>query len=123
MLRRIMLAHSYGGRIDRKELREFYPVVYEYDMNKAYLHMSRLVPSPFSAPIGFYHGDNTCNRDRWRDFSCSFVHCVLVVHGGGIHPIQVKDNNGDMDTPVEGEVIERWLWDLELRDSLEKEYT
>ena len=123
MLRRTLLAHSYGGRIDRKELREFYPVVYEYDMNKAYLHMSRLVPSPFSAPIGFYHGNNTRNRFRWHDFAASFTHCNLTVHGTGIHPIQIKDANGDMDSPVEGENIDRWLWDRELRDCLEKGYT
>ncbi len=123
MLRRALLAHSYGGRIDRKELREFYPVVYEYDMNKAYLHMSRLVPSPFSAPIGFYHGNNTRDRNRWRDFAASFLHVVLVVHGNGIHPIQVKDDLGDMQTPEEGEVIDRWLWSRELEDCLEKGYT
>lgn len=122
MLRRILLDNSYGGRID-KAIREFYPILYEYDMVKAYLTRSVSVPSPFESPVYFNHGNTTCDRHRWHDFACSFLHCNLTINGTGIHPIQIQDGTGDMQTPEPGENIDRWLWNRELQDCLEKGYT
>ena len=122
-LRRVLLANSTGGRIDRKEIGQFYPVVYTYDMNKAYLYMSGDVPSPFHCPVFFSYGrkQQAC-YERWQDFAYAYCHVVLTVHGSGLHPIQVKEG-GVNRVPMEGEQLDIWLWNFEISDCLAKGYT
>jgi hypothetical protein len=125
-LRRVLLAHSIGGRIDRKEIGAFYPCVYSYDMNKAYLYFSGLVPSPFKSPVRFYHGQpgnkQSNTGQRYTDFSTAFMHVALIAHGRGLHPLHVRDE-GISRNPGENEVVDRWMWDFELQDCIEKGYT
>lgn len=119
MLRRSLIANSKGGRIDSKKTSRFYPVVYENDMNKAYLHCSRVVPSPFVTPIRFSHSD------IWQSQMCSWMEVEMTCHRGtGIQPIQIKDEkNGELREPRDGEHFTDWLWSGELRDCVEAGYT
>lgn len=112
MLRRDILDNHVGGRIESAEPC-FYTVVRKYDKNKAYLSLSRMVPSPWQAPVVWVHP----KLDEIGEYPTGFWQCVLIARERTIAPIQV---NGL--APVEGEVIERWLWTEELIDCLNAGY-
>lgn len=117
-LRQSFLDHSPGARIDVKQTAQWYPEVYEYDINKAYLRFSRSVPSPFNAPLHFCHGDS------WFDFATSWLQVTMTAHSRWIHPIQIKDEfTGDMREPRNGETFTRWCWKEEIFDCLIAGYT
>jgi hypothetical protein len=135
MVRRVLIENGVGGRIDEAKIARFYPIIYEYDLNKAYMYFSRNVPSPFLSPVRFYYGEKGIQDARWMDCSSSFMHVRLVAHarkiyvGVGdtgyfhsIHPLQITDEGGTRE-PVEGEIIDRWLWNSELEDCLKAGYT
>jgi hypothetical protein len=114
--RKFLLEYHRGGRIDEAGKAARYPMVFEYDKNKAYLSYSLSVPSPFVSPVIFV-GNNT-----WQNMPAVFMEVTMTVHGYGLHPIQVKDN-GIMREPVPGETFTDWLWSDEVIDCVEKGYT
>lgn len=120
MLRRSLLEHGKGGRIDKKELSQFYPQVYENDMNKAYLYCSQNVPDPKYAPIRFC-GDS----DVWQDYPASWLEVEMTCHStGGIQPIQIKDKiSGELREPFNGEHFSTWCWGGELEDCTSHGYS
>lgn len=116
MLRRNVLANHKGGRIDKtRETGVFLPLVREYDENKAYLHHSRCVPSPFLSPVIRVHP----SLEQAMVYPTGWWHVRLLCHERGtIHPIQSGGIN-----PVEGEVLDTWLWTEELTRCLDYGYT
>lgn len=118
MLRRSLIMHGKGGRIDKKEISKFYPIVYENDMNKAYLYCSQWVPDPKIAPTRFYNDDSV-----WQNYPASWMEVEMVCHrGNGIQPIQIKDENGELREPYNGESFDTWLWSGEVSDCLQAGY-
>jgi hypothetical protein len=111
-LRRDVLANSEGGRID-KAIPAYYKEVKEYDKNKAYLFHSRYVPSPYLSPV--FCGKSSL--DRIMAYPVGFWHMALVANDNAISPIQLDGNS-----PVAGEVFEKWLWTGEIVDCLEAGY-
>lgn len=111
-LRRDILKNSEGGRID-KAIPAFYKEVKEFDKNKAYLYHSRIVPSPFLAPVhcGF------SKLSRIMGFPVGFWRVRLVACSVYIHPIHIQGV-----APEPGEVIEKWLWTGEIQDCLDAGY-
>lgn len=114
VVRDIILNNNVGGRIDKAEYGAFYPVVVKYDKNKAYLYHSRLVPTPFQAATH----EVAPSLDEAFSHAVGFWECELICRERRIPPIQV-----DGRSPVEGEMINRWLWTGELEDCLEAGYT
>lgn len=114
IVRDTILKHNVGGRIDKAEYGAFFPVVVKYDKNKAYLYHSRLVPSPFQAPVT----EIAPTLDQALSMPVGFWECELVCREQRIPAIQI-----DGRRPVEGEMIIRWLWSGELEDCLAAGYT
>ena len=112
-LRTVILENSPGGRVDRARIRRYFPRVYEYDKNKAYLFFSQWVPSPFLTPKYLVKP----TLEEIFDYPAGYFHVLLVAHGDGIAPIQVLG-----DRPVEGEVLDMWLWSGELEDCISVGY-
>jgi DNA polymerase family B len=115
-LRRDILNNHTGGRIDLAEP-QFYRRILEYDKVKAYPFHSRNVPSPFRSPVLCAFPDITDTMD----YATGWWNCVFISHQLDSRlpsPIQV-----DGKSPVEGEVIDKWLWTGELLDCIEAGYT
>jgi hypothetical protein len=124
MLRRTLLEHSHGGRIDEKEVPRRLKKLYSYDLVKAYLYHSRNVVSPFRSAIYHFYSDSS-HDDAWMDYQTAWIECNLVAHSESrshMHPIKINDQ-GVMRSPVEGEQIHVWLWQEELIDCLQAGYT
>lgn len=115
-VRKILLDNHIGGRIDKAEIPIRLPNVWEYDKNKAYLSYSLSVPSPFISPVVFN------GNYLWYDMPAAFIEVTMTVHGGGLHPIQIKDN-GLMREPIEGECFTGWMWSDEVIDCVDHGYT
>jgi hypothetical protein len=118
-LRKILLENNGGGRIDLKEVGEFYPKAYKYDINKAYLFFSQEVPCPLFPPK--YH---VCPREEWLwdHATPGYWKVTMIAHGLGIHPIFL-DNEGKKRFPREGEQFTKWLWRDEIIACCNKGYT
>jgi hypothetical protein len=114
-LRDDILSNHTGGRIDRVLVPSFYKYAFEYDKRKAYLHHSRLVPSPFLAPV-------LRTRPALEDameYAAGWWLVEMIAHNcSGVQPLQIDRRN-----PVEGEVFERWLWSGEMQDCIRHGYT
>lgn len=119
-LRSVLLNHNGGGRIDEAEIwGEFFMEVFEYDLNKAYLYFSRLVPSPF-VHAWLHYKPSADILDR---HPTGFWHVSMIAHGSGIHPIYLGIQEGKKHKPREGEEFDAWLWTGTIKDCLEKGYT
>lgn len=121
-LRRILLENNGGGRIDVAEIGVFYPCAYTYDLNKAYLSFSRLVPDPVTRPI--YHYRPGLN-ELWQ-YPTGYYHVTMTAHGTGVQPIYLNVGSVEhprMKKPVEGQTFCKWLWRGEIADCLEAGYT
>lgn len=114
MLRRDILAHHVGGRIDPPSVPGLYTFGKEYDKIKAYPDKSRLTMSPFKTPMYVPHP----GLDEFFSFACAFGEVSLIAHETLLCPIQV-----DGRAPAEGQCITRWLWSDELHDCIEAGYT
>jgi|SRR5215472_9807748 len=113
MLRRDVLNNHRGGRIDLA-IPAYYPLVVQFDENKAYLHHSRLVPSPYLVPVARYRP----GIDSIFCYPTGFWHVrMLAVDHVAIHPIQIGGRR-----PVDGEVFDMWLWREEIEACLEYGY-
>lgn len=112
-LRTALLENNPGGRVDRARLRKYFPRVYEYDKNKAYLCHAQWVPSPFETPI---FKVNPLLEEIF-EYAAGWWKVTLVAHGDGVSPIQVSG-----DRPVEGEVVDTWLWTGEIQDCVSVGY-
>jgi hypothetical protein len=122
-LRKILLEHNGGGRIDEAEDGIFYPVVYTYDIKYSYLYYSRSVPSPFCSPFYHYMPD----FDWILSYPCGFWKAEMIAHGDGIHPVYLKDeengNRCNKRFPREGEHFVKWMWSGTIQDCIAKGYT
>jgi hypothetical protein len=112
-LRRDILDNHVGGRIDLAVPR-WYKKVWEFDKIKAYPDKSRCVPSPFSGPVIRIKP----RIDELMAYPTGWWSVRLIAHSRVIAPIQVDGRN-----PIEGEVIDKWLWTGEIQDCLEAGYT
>lgn len=118
MLRSTLLADNRGGRIDKKKISKFFPTVYENDLNKAYLHCSRLVPSPFDTPTVFG------SRDDWSIYETAWMEVSMTCHRGReTQPIQLRNSLGEMIEPEDGQSFKTWLWSGEVRDCIDAGYS
>lgn len=113
--RKVLLENNGGARIE-ESTESFTEDAFEYDLNKAYLHFSRLVPSPFLRP--FFHIRPSLNEIF--DYATGFWEVSMVAHGGGKHPISLKNPK---HVPQEGEQFRTWLWNNTIMACLEKGYT
>jgi hypothetical protein len=114
-LRRDILENHTGGRIDRAEAGRFYKYAFEYDKRKAYLSHSRLVPSPFLAPVARVRP----SVEDALEYASGWWHVELIAHNcSGMQPLQIEGRN-----PVEGETFTRWLWAGEMLDCLGAGYS
>jgi len=105
----VLAAHT-GARIDTARSKIFLKNAYEYDKNKAYLFQSRLVPDPFSSPV--------CCQETPLEEALGYATGLWKIRliyrrMQGVEPIVWKGAR-----PVDGEILERWLWSEELRDCL-----
>lgn len=112
VLRRDILDNNVGGRID-KAVPGFHHVVTKYDKNKAYLHKSRYVVSPYRAP---FHRHKPALEEIY-DYPTGWWKCEIVASDVHIPPVQINGRK-----PVPGEVFERWLWTGEVLDCTEVGY-
>lgn len=117
VLRKSFIDNSTGGRIDRKSLGKFFPIAYEYDINKAYLSCAmKGVPSPFHTPL------HVGRSSIWQSMPVSWLDVTMTCHADGIQPIQIEDN-GSMREPQRGEQFRKWLWSGEIQDCLDRGYS
>lgn len=93
---------------------------YEYDMIKAYLSIAASgVPSPFSAPIRFYHSD------IWQDYPVSFMRVQGTAHVQNkrtIQPLRIKTGYDTRDA-MDNETFDTWMWSGKYQDCLQAGYT
>lgn len=116
-LRDVLISNGKGARIDKAK-QAYFDRAYEYDLNKAYLHFSNRVPSPFSVPVHFTYSDS------WMDYDTGFIQVTMTAHNNGfIQPIQIWDDFGDSHEPKEGETFTAWLWKEEIFDCLQAGYS
>jgi hypothetical protein len=113
-LRSVLLKYNGGGRIDLMEEGRFFNSVRRYDINKAYLYFSQLVPDPFHPPK--YHINP---KEIILDiYATGYWEVTMVAHGSGIQPIYL-----DHKIPEEGQTFRTWLWTAEIRACLRKGHT
>jgi DNA polymerase type B, organellar and viral len=113
-LRRDILDHHRGGRIDQASSGHFYKEAYEYDKIKAYLSHARYVPNPALAPVIRHFPDVS---DALA-YPCGYWLVTLIARARVVSPLSL-----DGRSPQEGEIIHIWLWSFELKDCLEAGYT
>jgi hypothetical protein len=112
-LRKDILENNVGGRIDKAKVGQFYASIYEYDQIWAYPDKACLVPDPSLAPVMCYLPSLNIALSFPTGYWLVHIRCVATV----IAPIQINGRN-----PLEGEEIERWLWNEELRSCMECGY-
>lgn len=97
-----------GGRIDEAEdIGAYHPIVYEYDVNKMYLHHSRLVPSPFNAPTYRF----CLGLGSILDSATGYYLVTMEPTWRAIAPVKV-----DGKAPYGR--FTKWLWKEEIEDCL-----
>lgn len=114
ILRRDILDNHGGGRIDLKDEPEYFPEIWEYDKNKAYLYHSSYVPSPYRSPVTRLRP----SLDEAMNYPAGWWKVQMVARKRDISPIQIEGR-----TPEDGECVEKWMWSGEILDCIKAGYT
>ena len=119
LLRSTLLRTNGGARIEYEESAEYYPTIWEKDLNKAYLYIaSRGVPSPYVQVMWHFKPHSS-----WVDrYPVGYWHVKMRAKYQEISPILLGNNGEKKRKPGDGELLDIHVWTGELEDCLEAGY-
>jgi hypothetical protein len=117
LLREDILSNRVGSRIDTVESlgisTHYFPIVYEYDLNKAYLFHSQMVPSPYKAP---FMRLSPSLESILNEYPTGYFHVTMTRCHTAIPPIILKN------ILLHTETFTAWLWRDEIEDAVDAGY-
>lgn len=115
MMRKEMIDHAFGGRVQMNYMVLTYTTLYEADFNNAYLCRARRIPTPFKAP----HRTSKPDLEDLR--RPTYAHVILESAPCTVGPIPSIDIFTGRQLYVRdgGYEIEGWWWNEEIQCALD----